>query len=88
MLFMTSWTISPENRDRAVARFRETGGQPPEGVKIIGRWHGLGQGKGVAIAEAGDPEAMARWAYEWSDVMQIEVIPVMDDQSANRVFFE
>ncbi len=35
----------------AVARFLETGGAPPEGVKMLGRWHGM-NGQGFAISES------------------------------------
>src|SRR5260370_1054334 len=35
----------------AVARFLETGGARPEGVKMLGRWHGM-NGQGFAFSES------------------------------------
>src|SRR5258708_4108271 len=40
MKFMLTFTLKPETkgRDEAIARFKKTGGQPPKGVKLLGRW--------------------------------------------------
>jgi len=40
MKFMLTFTFKPEvkGRDEAIARFKKTGGQPPKGVKLLGRW--------------------------------------------------
>lgn len=44
MLFIISWRGSPETRNAAIERFLKTGGAPPAGVKMIGRWHDIGPG--------------------------------------------
>ena len=42
MKFLVSWTLPHGEAYRAaVARFLETGGSPPAGAQLIGRWHGL-----------------------------------------------
>ena len=41
MKFMLTFAFAPEakgGRDEAIARFKKTGGQPPKGVKLLGRW--------------------------------------------------
>jgi Domain of unknown function (DUF3303) len=38
MQFILTFTIPPVTRDKAIARFLETGGQPPSGVRLLGRW--------------------------------------------------
>jgi hypothetical protein len=40
MKFMLTFAIRPETkgRDEAIARFKQTGGQPPKGAKLLGRW--------------------------------------------------
>ncbi len=48
MKFISSWSVPQGTFNAAVARFLETGGAPPEGVKMLGRWHGM-DGKGFAI---------------------------------------
>jgi hypothetical protein len=80
MKFVIYWTFAPENRDEIQARFKETGGRPPEGVKMIGRWHRIGGGEGVCVAETDDAQALGRWAQEWDDVMTFEIYPVLEDE--------
>jgi hypothetical protein len=40
-----------------VQRFLKTGGVPPAGVTLIGRWHGM-NGKGCAVVESSNPPAL------------------------------
>ena len=82
MKFVMYYTYVPENRNATQERFKKTGGQPPEGVKMIGRWHRVGGGEGVTIAEADDAQALGRWAQEWSDLLTFEIYPAMEDKEA------
>jgi len=82
MLFLTYFSYPPQNREAVQARFKKTGGKPPEGVKMLGRWHAIGGGKGVFVSEANDPMAIAKWVQEWSDLLSLEVLPALDDASA------
>jgi hypothetical protein len=79
VIFISHWRILPGNRDVAIARFAKTGGQPPQGVKMLGRWHDVANGTGVAISEASDSSAMARWALEWNDLMEMNINPALTD---------
>jgi Domain of unknown function (DUF3303) len=40
MKFMRTFTMKSEvkGRDEAIAQFKKTGGQPPKGAKLLGRW--------------------------------------------------
>ena len=58
---------------------------PPEGVKMIGRWHRIGGGQGACVAETDDPEALARWAQDWNDLLSFEIYPAADDQTIAKV---
>jgi hypothetical protein len=51
--YITSWIVPQGSFNAAVVRFRETAGAPPEGVKMLGRWHGM-NGQGFAISESTD----------------------------------
>ena len=62
--------------------FLTTGGTPPAGVKMVGRWHDIGRISGTAVAETDDPTLMAKWALEWNDLFEVEVRPVMTDEQA------
>ncbi len=87
MLFVIQWTIAAEHLKDVIARFKETGGIPPKGVKMIGRWHDTNQRRGFAVAEADDAEAMATWSLAWSDLMTLETYPVLDDSGLAKVLF-
>jgi hypothetical protein len=41
MKYIVSWTLPIATFHAAVGRFLETGGMPPAGVKLVGRWHGM-----------------------------------------------
>jgi hypothetical protein len=80
MHFVISWSITPENRDAVLARFKETEGAPPKGVKMLTRWHSVGGGRGFCVGESDDTVAVGKWVQEWSDLMSFEVYPALDDE--------
>ena len=84
MKYMVTWSSAPEHYKAATSRFLQTGGGPPPGVRMIGRWHGAGSG--VVIAESDDLKAIYRWTAEWSDVLSFTVTPVLEDAEAAEVF--
>jgi hypothetical protein len=69
--FISTWSVPQGTFNAAVARFLETGGAPPEGVKMLGRWDGM-DGKGFAISESTDPKAMYRWTAQWADLLRVD----------------
>jgi hypothetical protein len=85
MLFIGHWRILSGNRNAVIERFAKTGGQAPQGVKMLGRWHDVANGTGFSISEADDASAMARWALEWSDLMEMEIHPALNDEQLGAV---
>ena len=85
MLYVTIYTWPPENRKAIVARFMETGGQPPPGVKLLGRWTDVGGGRGFTLTESDDSVAVGKFIYGWNDLMDFEVIPVNNDEQLAKV---
>lgn len=84
MKFMVSWSLPPATFRPAVSRFLEAGGMPPEGVALIGRWHGM-SGAGVAIVETDDDRALYDWVAEWSEFLPLQTTPVLEDAEAGEV---
>jgi hypothetical protein len=84
MKFMLTFTGTPDPQTRAevIARFQKTGGLPSEaeGVKLLGRWTRADLSGGFALLEADDPKRLAAFAYLWSDLMDLKIFPVLDDQ--------
>src|SRR6202044_4012392 len=68
----------------AEQRFLKTGGAPPEGVKMIGRWHGM-SGGGVLIAETNDAKALYSWLNYWNDLLDFDTTPCVEDAEAAEV---
>jgi len=79
MYFVSVYTLAPERRNAALERFKKTGGMPPKGVKLIGRWHSVVGGRGVTVYESDDPQAIAEWAHQWNDLIRFEIFPAIDD---------
>jgi hypothetical protein len=84
MKYIVSWTLPQGTFSAAVARFLETGGAPPKGVEMLGRWHGM-SGQGFAIAESGNAKAMYLWMAQWSDLLPMTVTPCLEDTDAGEV---
>ena len=83
MKYIISWTVPQSTFNVAVARFLETGGAPPKGVTMLGRWHGM-DSRGFAISESTDAKAMYQWVAQWSDVLSLTVTPCVVDADAGR----
>jgi len=84
MKFMVTWSTEPIHQKEAVARFLKTGGGPPAGVKMLGRWHV--SGGGFVLAETNDVKAIYEWTGQWSDLLDFAVTPVLEDAEAAEVF--
>lgn len=84
MRYIVSWALNQATFDAATRRFLQTGGMPPQGVTMLGRWHGM-NGRGFAIAESDDAKALYTWFAQWIDVIQLEVTPCVEDTDAGAV---
>jgi len=85
MLFMSLWRIRPGLRDEAIRRFAKTGGLPPAGVKLLGRWSDVSSGSGCNILECDDASLVAQAALEWNDIMEITTAPVLTDEQLAKL---
>ena len=85
MRFMVTYTIKPEARPAAVEKFVETGGPPPEGVTMLGRWHDAGLLRGYTLCESDSVVQVAKWTREWADHITQEVVPVLNDEEIGQV---
>ena len=84
MKFVIQYTLEPATYKAAVARFLQTGGLPPAGVKMVGRWHGGGQG--WIVAEASDANGIYEWIAQWSDLIRFPIAtPVTEDQETAEI---
>ncbi|HSG30275.1 MAG TPA: DUF3303 family protein [Thermodesulfobacteriota bacterium] len=81
MKYIVTWNIKPENYKEAVEIFLQNGAQAPDGVTILGRWHALGSNHGWVLVE-GDETGIATHIAEWSNLLELSITPVFDDEQA------
>ena len=54
-------------------------------IKLIGRWHDLPRGRGVAICESDSAEAVSNWALNWNSILDVDVAVVLDDDETRAL---
>ena len=85
MKYMVTFSLPSATFHARVKRFLETGGLPPLGVTMHGRWHSLGGDKGFVLASSDDPKGIYEWIGQWADLMDFNAVPVLDDADAAAV---
>ena len=80
MHYIITWSIKPEHLNAVVERFTTADPQPEGGAKIAGRWHEMGTGKGFTLLEADDSVAVSKYALAWADLVDLKIVPVVDDE--------
>jgi hypothetical protein len=83
MKFMVTFTGEPAQFKAAVSKFLQTGALPPEGVKMLGRWHG--PFVGWVLSETNDLTKVYEWTTQWSDLLKFTVVPVLEDAEMGQV---
>ena len=55
------------------------------GIRLIGRWSTLGEGAGFCICEADDAKVLANWLVNWTPMVTITTVPILDDNQAREI---
>lgn len=85
MKILTTWTVREGCLKEALSRHQAGKGNPPEGVKLLGRWYTTDARGGYAVYECEDVPALASFALAWADVLEVHHIPVVDDTQVGAV---
>ena len=85
MQFMVIFTYEPDKRNEVVQRRVETSGALPEGMKLLDEWSVIGGGKVFRVIEADDPKIALMASFGWSDLGNIEIIPVINTEEAMKL---
>ncbi len=80
-----TFSLSPATRNDAIDRFLKTGGQPPKGAKLLGRWISADLSKAFDLVESDDASVLAEFALQWSDLMKVETSVVVEDRELTEV---
>lgn len=79
------WRAGSKTRDEGIARFAKGAGNPPKGVRLLGRWTQTDLCGGFDLLESDDPQALTEFALAWSDLMELRIVPVVDDEGLTAV---
>jgi len=85
MKYMVTFELTTAGYKERVQRFLETGASPPDGATVLGRWYTLGHNRCFMLVEANDPEAIFRYVSMWTDLINFEVHPVLEDAQIAKV---
>jgi len=87
MKFMLTFTLPSDRakRDEAIQRFLKTGGQPPKGATLLGRWTQADFSQGFDLLECDDAKPLTQFALDWSDVLFLQFTPVIEDKDLVEV---
>ncbi|MDH3215151.1 MAG: DUF3303 domain-containing protein [Candidatus Krumholzibacteria bacterium] len=90
MKFMVTWQLHPEKLHETLGLFSNMSQKDDEAamgddVKLLGRWHDLARGCGVAIFETNNAEAFSKYALNWNGAMDLDVSMVLDDEEARAI---
>jgi len=90
MKFMLNWCIHEDKRQEALKGFSQMTladdkADMGDNIRLIGRWHDIAGFTGVAIFETDDPKAIANWILNWNSILDVTIIPVLDDEETREV---
>ncbi len=90
MKFMVTWQLHPGKLHETLAKFAKMTAEQEQAlggnqVKIVGRWHDLVRGRGVAILETDNAKALSQYSLAWNQVMELDIAPVVDDGEARTL---
>jgi hypothetical protein len=89
MKYLVQWRVHDDKRHEALSAFSEMDSVDDEpglsDLNLIGRWHDVIGFTGVAIVETDDPMVLSKWLLNWNKFIDIEAIPVFDDDEARAI---
>lgn len=90
MTFLITWQLHQGKLHPTLAHFSQLSEEQDQAmmgddIKMIGRWHDLASGTGVAICESDNIEAISAYALKWNNDMDISVQAVVDDDQAKAL---
>ena len=90
MKFMISWRFHQDKIHNGLKHFSQMTKDDDkkdagDKINVIGRWHDVAGGTGVVICECDDAKELAGWAVNWNSILNINVVPVLDDDEVREV---
>ena len=83
MLFMAIFTYEPAKGSEVLKRRTEKG--PLTAGKIIGEWTSIAGGQVFRVVELDDPKVALAASRAWSDLGEIDLIPIMETEEVIKL---
>ena len=77
MLFMVIETFRNQDAKAVYRKFRDHGRMMPDGLSFVGSWVTADLDRCFQLMECDDVTLLQRWAAQWSDVVEFEIVPVV-----------
>lgn len=88
-LYMIKYSFKDGCRDKGFEIFskltEEQDKQDPGKCTSYGRWHVPSQGCGFAVASCPSAFDIYKWAYNWNELCDVEVMPVTRDEDTREI---
>ena len=90
MKFLLTWQLHEGKLHDTLELFSNMTAEEEEAlmgsdIKLVGRWHDLVRGSGVAIYETDSAEALSAYALGWNQHMDFDIALVTDDEETRAV---
>jgi len=85
MQFMVVETFRNQDAKSIYRRLRDKGRMMPENLKFVSSWVSADLGRCFQLMEADDITLLQRWAAEWSDLIEFEIVPVAQGKDTGAV---
>ena len=77
MLFMVIESFRNQDAKSIYRRLRDKGRLMPNGLTFVNSWVQADLNRCFQLMECDDITLLQRWAAEWSDLMNFEIVPVV-----------
>ena len=88
MLFMVVETFRNQDAKSIYRRLRDKGRQMPEGLTFVNSWVEADLGRCFQLMECNDIILLQRWAAQWTDLMEFEIVPVVQGKDTAAALAE
>jgi hypothetical protein len=90
MKIMISWQLHEGKLHDTLSLFSAMSAEQEQAMmgdqlRLIGRWHDLVRGTGVAIYETENAAALSTYALQWNEHMDLDIAVVTDDDEARAI---
>ena len=86
MLFLVIEHFKARNPEPVYRRLRESGRLLPDGLRYVDSWIEANFDRCFQVMECDDITVLMRWALEWRDLVDFEVVPVSPSKDVRELF--